>query len=197
MTITREKHGTYISNRDNPVQVDMTDTATITFDLVPDEVDDMTLVSSSASITWSYSLNAVEAADGCTIAEKADGGGTWDGDDGPTVLIGWGDPDGTVFGLLLDETKYVLQALPPTSSHPDGDPRSWYQASSTVCGGELIPGTKLPYWTFAFVDGVLPEGGAGTFSGSRQRTLPARHELDLPTVETVTWSFAVDGAPAP
>ena len=34
VTISREKHGTYTSNRNNPVQLDSVDVATITFDLV-------------------------------------------------------------------------------------------------------------------------------------------------------------------
>ncbi|HYI32476.1 MAG TPA: hypothetical protein VEX88_03340, partial [Glaciibacter sp.] len=195
VTITREKHGTYTSNRNNPVEVDMVDQATITFDLVADEFDPNTLVASSASVTWSYSLNAVESADGCTIHERADGGGTWEGEDGPVVMLGWATPDGTLFGMTLDDTRYVLQAIPPTADMPEYDPRGWYQGSSSICGAAFIDGLQMPYTTMAFVDGPIPEGRSGTFSGSRTRTLPPQFGLDVPTTETVTWSFNVEGSP--
>lgn len=191
VTITRGKHGTYTSNRNNPVEVDMTDQATITFDLVPDPYNADAFISESSSITWSYSLSAVESADGCTIEQKAGGGGTWEGSDGPTVLLGWSAPDGTLASMGLNESKYVLNAFPPTQNMPDEDPSGWYQVSSTLCGGDLIPGTWLPYATFAIVDGALPEDLTGTLSGSRTRTLPPSSPMDVETVETVTWSFTL------
>lgn len=196
VTISREKHGTYTSNRNNPVQVDMTDSATITFELKADEFSPGTFTASWASITWSYSLTATEEADGCAIIELGEGGGTFEGPDGPSVLFDWDNPDGTLFGMLPNVGTYVVQAFPPTAEMPEGDPRGHYQVSSSVCGGELLPGQWWPYTTFAFVAGDIPDG-AGTLAGSRQRTLPALNALDLPTVETVTWNIPLDWTPAP
>lgn len=198
VTITREKHGTYTSNRNNPVQVDMTDTATITFELEADEFSEGIYNATHSSITWSYSLNAVETADECEIVEIGKGQGSWKGDDGPGVLLGWSAPDGTLFGMMIDEKQYVLNAFPPPQNLPDGDPSGYYEVSSRICGMTVIPpGTWWPYVSFAIVSGALPEEGTGTFSGSRQRTLPPLNSLDLPTVETVTWSFTLGETATP
>jgi hypothetical protein len=92
----------------------------------------------------------------------------------------------------LDENKYVLEVLPPSSNMADDDPRGHYQFSSTLCGGTVIPGVWFPYTTLAFVDGPIPEGRTGTLSGSRTRTLPPLNPLDIETTETVTWSVPLD-----
>ncbi len=191
VTITLEQHGTYTSPRDNPVQVDMRSTGTITFDLVADELDPTSLTSETSSITWSYSLTSTETGEECSTIEKADGGGTWEGDGGPTVLIGFASPDRTIFGLTLDPTKYVLNVYSPFNDHPEGDPRSWYQGSSSFCDGVFTFGIKFPYSAVAIVDGPLPPGGVGTYSGSLTRELPIQFGY-LPTTETVTWSFNVE-----
>jgi hypothetical protein len=190
VTISREKHGTYTSARNNPVQVDMLDTATITFDLAPDDVDGSSYTATHSSITWSYSLKAVETADGCSLVEGADGGGTWEADDGPSVLLGWGAPDGTLFGMVIDPERYVVNVTPPSQDMPDEDPRGWYQGNSTLCGGDIVKGLWLPYTTLAIVDGELPENPV-SLSGSRTRTLEPFSTLDVPTTETVTWSVSL------
>ena len=191
VTITLEQHGTYTSPRDNPVQVDMVSTGTITFELVADELDPTSLTSETSSVTWSYSLTSTETGEECTTVEKADGGGTWEGVGGPTLLVGFASPDGTIFGMVLDETKYVLNALSPVNDLPEGDPRGWYQGSSSVCDGVFTLGIMFPYSAAALVDGPLPPGGVGTYSGSRTRELPVQFGY-LPTTETVTWSFNVE-----
>ena len=197
VTISREKHGTYTSNRNNPVKVDMTDTATISFELEADEFSEGIYNATHSSITWSYSLNAVESADGCEIVEVGRGQGTWEGDSGPTVMLGWSSPDGTLFGMTPDEDQYVLQAIPPRADMPDADPRGYYEVSSRLCTMTVIPpGTWWPYSSMAFVSGALPEDGR-TFSGSRQRTLPDLISPDVPTTETVSWSFSLDETAAP
>ena len=160
ITISREKHGTYTSNRNNPVQLDSVDTATITFDLVPDEFAPGDFVADDAAISWSYGMRSVESADGCTVVESIDGGGSWTGTgpaDGPAVLNGWSAPDGTIFGMLIDDSSYVLQALPPANPDSEFNPRSWYQAKSDICG-EIVFGLQMPYVTLAVVDGQIPEG---------------------------------------
>jgi hypothetical protein len=99
--------------------------------------------------------------------------------------------------MMLDETKYVLQALPPANPDTEFHERSWYQAKSDICG-EIQMGLQFPYTTLAFVDGQLPEGGFGSFSGSRQRTLPGDMSMDrLPVTETVTWSLTIDAPSSP
>lgn len=193
VTITLEQHGSYTSPRDYPVQVDMISTGTISFDLVSDPSDSTRLVSESSSITWSYSLNSTETGEECSTIEKGDGGGTWEGGEGegPVVLIGWSSPDRTIFGMGLDPTKYLLQANSPINDVPEGDPRGYYQTSSSFCDGIFTFGERWPYSAVALVDGVLPPGGIGTYSGSVTRTLPVQFGY-LPTTETVTWSFNVE-----
>jgi hypothetical protein len=174
----------------------MVDSATITFDLVADEFNTEALNGANATITWNYTFTATETANGCTVVEKAEGDGSWSGSDGPSVNLGWAAPDGTIFGQILDETKYVLVALPPTVDMPEGDPRGFYQASSDICG-EIQMGFKFPYTALAIVDGPIPPSRSGTFSGSRQRTIEPLFGLDdIPTIETVTWSFNVEPPPS-
>ena len=139
-------------------------------------------------------MRSVESADGCTVVESIDGGGSWTGTgpaDGPSVLNGWSAPDGTIFGMLIDDSSYVLQVLPPANPDSEFNARSWYQGKSDICG-EIVFGLQMPYVTLAVVDGKIPDGGVGTYSGTRQRTIPRVSDLDLPTVETVTWSFSID-----
>jgi hypothetical protein len=105
--------------------------------------------------------------------------------------VGFASPDGSIFGMVQDPTKYVLNALSPVNDLPEGDPRSWYQGSSNFCDGIFTWGTPWPYSAAALVDGLLPPGGVGTYSGSRTRELPIQFG-NLPTTETVTWSFNVE-----
>jgi hypothetical protein len=190
VTIRQEKHVSYTSPRDNPVQHDLVDTATISFELVQDESDPTRLVSSSVSIDWSYSLTSVESGE-CQTVEKYSGSGSWDGGpgEGPVVLLGWSGT--TLFNMTPDPTKYMLQAFPPINPFDEGDPRGWTSGSSDVCGiFEFKSGA--PYTTIAFVDGLLPPGGIGTFAGSRTREVQAIDATNQPTTETVTWSFTVN-----
>jgi hypothetical protein len=189
VTVSYDKHGTYTSERGNPVDVSYTATGTVTFDLVADEPNPSYLAASSSSITWSYSLTSTEHGEECETVEKAQGGGTWEGEGGPYLIIGMAAPDGTMMGEVVDPTRYVFGALNPYDDLPEGDPRSWYQGSSSICGGVFELGIKFPFTLFAIVDGPLPPNGVGTYSGSRTRTLPL--EVGLPTTETVTWSFNV------
>lgn len=191
VTITLEQHGEYTSPRDFPVRVDMVSTGTITFDLVADELNPTSLAAETSSITWSYSLESTEHGEDCDTTERAQGGGTWEGEGGPIVYLGFATPDGSIMGMVQDDTKYILQALNPSNDFPDGDPRSWYHGESSFCGGIFVTSIDFPYGAVAFVDGTMPVGGVGTYSGSRTRTLPVQFGY-LPTTETVTWSFTVE-----
>lgn len=195
VTITRAKHGTYTSNRNNPVQVDVTDVATITFDLVADEYSLDLFSATTSTVTWSYSLSATESADGCAIVERAEGGGTFSGEGGPGVTLGV-ESDGTIFGFKINEDAYMITIVPPGSPEmEEGDPRGYYRVWSDVCG---IPGIDA-WWLYpvlALVSGMIPEDG-GALTGRSQRTLPPLSGLDLPSTETVTWNIRLDGVPSP
>jgi hypothetical protein len=195
VTIRQEKHVTYTSPRDNPVQHDLVDTATISFDLIPDDSDPFRLVSSHSSITWNYSLKSVETGDDCTTVETYEGSGSWEADsEGPEVLLGWGSPNGTIFDMTPDPTRYILQAFAPPNPYADGDPRGWTHGQSDVCGVFTFTG-GAPYSSLALVDGPLPAGGYGTFSGSSTKEIQAIDATNQPTTLTVTWSFNVDPPP--
>lgn len=190
ITYSRVKHGTYTSNRNNPVEVDMSDQATITFDITVDDYDIDRFVATTSSMTWSYSLTATEVANGCTIVESAEGGGTITGEGGPDVSMGLRS-DGTLFGVTFDEKAYTVNVVPPTMEMADGDPRGHYKVSSSICG-EIQLGGWWPYTgPIAIVSGDIPED-ARVLTGTRRRTIPAQNVLDVPTVETVTWTINLD-----
>lgn len=189
VTVTTEKHGTYTSARNNPVQLDVSTSATIDFDIVSDEFG--SLAADSSKITWEYSLTSVETGDECVVREEGIGSGAWQGAGGPSLLLGWSAPDGYLFGMQLDEEKYALTVMPPEATMPDGDPSGWYKTGSSICAGAIEFSGSAPFTTLAVVDGDLPEDLASTYSGTRTRTLPALNDYDLPTTEVVTWSFTL------
>ena len=189
VTISREQHGTYTSARDNPVEVDMVETATITFDLSADEFDPGTLNATHSTITWSHSTKSVETGEECAIVDTAEGGGSWSADEGPTVMFGWSAPDGTLFGMMPNEEMYALQVWSMDNDLPEGDPNGWVQLKTDICG-EIGYGFGLPFITLAIVDGDLPDDPT-SLSGSRQRQVPALNPQLPPITETVTWSITL------
>jgi hypothetical protein len=190
VTVSDEQHGDYTSSNGKPVHVDFSSSGTVTFDLVASADDPTYLAAETSSFTWTYSLTSTQHGEDCDDVTKGSGGGTWEGDGGPIVLEGFSDPDGTLFGMNLDEHKYVLQALNPDENFPDGDPRAWYQQSTSICGGAFVLGLKFPFSVVAYVDGNLLPSIIGSYSGSAQRTLPDNLG-DLPITETITWNFKI------
>jgi hypothetical protein len=187
ITMTQESHGSYTSPRGNPVQVDRSDQATITFELVTDEAE--TFTTSSGTVTWTYSLESVETGDECTVRESGEGGGTFEtGPNGPTVTLGMTDD------FQLDSNAYLLSVAGSPEDPKDDDPSQNYRVASSICGGDMPldedgGGAWWPYLVGpSLVSGQLTEGST-RLSGTHQETVPSLN-ADAPPIEvTITWEI--------
>ena len=188
--ISRTESGTYTNHRGNEVQVDMVDTATIEFDLVPS--GEGMFVAETSTITWSYSSVETEKRDSCPsgFVTTYEGGGTYTGTGGPTVTLGL-ESDGTIFGGQPNEEAYTVSALSPTAEMAEDDPRGNYSFTIDLCG-EITSGPGwLPYTAIYLASGHIPESG-GAYEGTATRTVPPLFGQGLPVTETLTWSFLLE-----
>jgi hypothetical protein len=188
--ISRTESGTYTNHRGNEVQVDMVDTATITFDLVPS--GEGMFVAETSTITWRYSSVETEQRNGCPsgFVTTSEGGGKYTGTGGPTVTLGL-ESDGTIFGGQLNEEAYTISAISPTAEMAEDDPRGNYSFTIDLCG-EIISGPGwLPYTPIYLASGHIPESG-GAYEGTATRTVQPLFGQGLPITETLTWSFLLE-----
>jgi hypothetical protein len=193
-TIKREQNGTYTSSRGNPTKLVHSDTARITFDLEPDEFDPSVLNATSATVTWELTETQTETFDDCVEVTESTGSGGWSADNGPGVMYGWSAPDGTLFGMVPDESKYVFEAVPPVTDIPTDDLRVAYESSTTGCGITLS-GLRVPFTTLAYADAPMPTDPT-TLSGTYQRTMQGGLLL-VPMQVTVVWNISLVPAGSP